>query len=33
MHLDTIEEAELDDLVGKIAENLNINISSPDDNA
>jgi len=33
-YLDTIEEAEpeVDELAGKLAENLNINISSPDDN-
>ena len=34
-YLDTIEEAEpeVNELAGKLAENLNINISSPDDNA
>ena len=34
-YLDAIEEAEpeVDELAGKVAENLNINISSPDDNA
>jgi hypothetical protein len=34
-YLDAIQEAdpEVDELAGKIAENLNINISSPDDNA
>jgi hypothetical protein len=33
--LDIVEqaEAEVDELAGKIAENLNLNISSPDDSA
>jgi hypothetical protein len=33
--LDAVEQAEpeVDELVGKIAENLNIQIPSPDDNA
>jgi hypothetical protein len=34
-YLDAVEkvEPEVDDLAGRIAENLSINISSPDDNA
>jgi hypothetical protein len=34
-YLDAVEqeEAEVDELVGKIAKNLNINIPSPDDSA
>ena len=34
-YLDAVEKAEpeVDELAGKVAENLNINISSPDDNA